>query len=393
MLRMQAMISIGSILDRDGGIGGGFAFLRVFLATLVVFYHSFVVVGGDPLSQQELWFIGYSVLAVFFSLSGFLITGSALRLSLPNFLLNRSARIVPALAMDIVLSALILGPIVTTVSTADYFSDISFYKYFFNILGFPHYVLPGVFTTHPWPQVNISLWTIPWEISCYIIMASLIYLRMLNRTFVIMSMAAAITMVGVIIVGLDHGFPVHYQVHRVIHYFLGGTGSRLVICFLLGILFFQYRHSIPYSWTLFAICVLWCLGLAAFVRPYSIMSLAPIMNVFAAIPMVYITIFLGMTRIPELPILRHGDYSYGIYLYAFPIQQVVYALHPGKFPIANFCLSMPFVLAFAMISWHLVEKPILAYRKKFSFSPVKHPPKASSSAHGTVSVSDAGARS
>jgi peptidoglycan/LPS O-acetylase OafA/YrhL len=362
------MTSIGDKLEESRGIGPGFDFLRLFLATLVVFSHAFVVTGSSPESNQAMWFVTYFVLAMFFSLSGFLITGSALRLKLSDFLTNRFLRIVPALGMDIVLSALVLGPLVTSYATGDYFSNASFFKYFFNIVGFPHYVLPGVFTSHPWPQVNISLWTVPWEISCYVIMSLLIYFTLLTRIFLIASIVAAITLTGCVIVGLDHGFPVYYAVNPVVHYFLGQTGSRLIICFLLGILFFQRKSAIPYSKKLFVACIIWCLALAVFVKAGSVMASCPIMNVFAAVPVAYIMVFVGVSKIPRIPVLHRGDYSYGIYLYGFPIQQMVFSMIPGaKSPVENFVASMPFIIGFAMLSWHGIEKPILRLRRKFFF--------------------------
>ena len=103
--------SIGERLDDYRGLGPGFDFLRVFLAISVVFFHAFVVTGREPGGMRSLWFASYWVLAMFFGLSGFLITGSALRLKLRDFIINRSLRIVPALAVDVIFAALILGPI------------------------------------------------------------------------------------------------------------------------------------------------------------------------------------------------------------------------------------------------------------------------------------------
>jgi peptidoglycan/LPS O-acetylase OafA/YrhL len=362
------MTSIADKLNQSRGIGRGFDFLRVFLAAMVVFVHSYLVTGNNPDADQSLWFVNYFVLAMFFSLSGFLITGSALRLKLSEFLTNRFLRIVPALGMDIVLSALVLGPLLTSYALANYYTDSAFLKYFFNIVGFPQYMLPGVFSGHPWPQVNISLWTVPWEISCYVIMSLLIVFNLLNRTVLMFAIAAALTVTGVVIVALEHGFPFHCDVNRVVHYFLAHTGSRLIICFLLGVIAFQHRAQIPYSKTLFAACLVWCVGLATFVKAGGFMALCPIMNVFAALPLTYIMVFIGVSDMPRLPLMHRGDYSYGIYLYGFPIQQMVVSLLPGDSSgLRNFVVSVPFILAFAMLSWHGIEKPILKLRSKFSF--------------------------
>ena len=95
--------------------------------------------------------------------------------TLKDFLLNRSIRIVPALAIDIFVSALLLGPLLTTKPLPEYFSGKEFSHYFLNIIGFIHYELPGVFDSNPFAhQVNGSLWTVPYEIGCYALMSGLI---------------------------------------------------------------------------------------------------------------------------------------------------------------------------------------------------------------------------
>jgi peptidoglycan/LPS O-acetylase OafA/YrhL len=93
----------------------------------------------------------------------------------------------------------------------------------------------------------------------------------------------------------------------------------------------------------------------------------PVVNLLVAAPLVYITVFLGISNIPIPKFFRHGDYSYEIYLYGYPVQQAVFALFPVKSIPIQIILSLLVILMFAMLSWHAVEKPILRIRKKFSF--------------------------
>ncbi len=91
------MKSFGEVLAGYQGLAPGFNFLRLALALTIVFYHVVIAdgywdAGTGPLS---LWFFEYSLVPMFFALSGFLITASAQRLDLANFLLNRALRIVP----------------------------------------------------------------------------------------------------------------------------------------------------------------------------------------------------------------------------------------------------------------------------------------------------------
>jgi peptidoglycan/LPS O-acetylase OafA/YrhL len=127
------------------------------------------------------------ILPMFFALSGFLVAGSLERCrTLVGFLSMRALRILPALAMEIVLSALVLGPLVTDLPTAAYFGDPEFARYFLNIIGDIHYHLPGVFVTNPLASVNQQLWTIPFELECYVALAVLasLGLHRQRQTFV-----------------------------------------------------------------------------------------------------------------------------------------------------------------------------------------------------------------
>jgi peptidoglycan/LPS O-acetylase OafA/YrhL len=84
------------------------------------------------------------------------------------FLGLRAIRIFPALFVEVILSALILGPLVTTLPPQLYFSDPLFFNYLLNAIGDVHFLLPGVFADNPWPRVvNGQLWTIPYELYCY----------------------------------------------------------------------------------------------------------------------------------------------------------------------------------------------------------------------------------
>lgn len=154
--------TIGSELDRHRGIAPGFDLLRICLAIGVVAWHTDAVVTGA--TSEMYWFVwlpGYAILAAFFGLSGFLIAASGLRLTLKNFLINRGLRIIPALAVEVILCMLLLGPLFTQLSIKDYLSNPRTWFYTTNIVGLIHFQLPGVFYNHPTNIVNNSLWTVP----------------------------------------------------------------------------------------------------------------------------------------------------------------------------------------------------------------------------------------
>jgi peptidoglycan/LPS O-acetylase OafA/YrhL len=139
----------------------------------------------------------------------------------------------------------------------------------------------------------------------------------------------------------------------------------LLPCFILGAAFYNLRHQIPLDLRIFAVCIFAVaaygfLGPAFWKATPSVLITAP--------PLIYIVCFVGMMRIPRLPFFGGGDYSYGIYLYGFVIQQAIIATVP-QIQLWWLHLSLSAVIAtlFAAFSWHVIEKPILKLRKKFSF--------------------------
>jgi peptidoglycan/LPS O-acetylase OafA/YrhL len=361
------METIGSRLDRHKGIAPGFDFLRIALACSVVAWHVQAIVTGS-LAQNEMpfvWMFGYFILASFFSLSGFLIAGSGLRLSLSNFLVNRGLRIVPALAVEIVLCAFILGPIFTTLTVQEYFSDSGTWRYFTNIIGWVNYVLPGVFKDHPTDIVNNTLWTVPHEIGCYLIMSGLIMFGLLKRPWLLPIFAALIIALGLTLPYFGIG-PESEGAGKILYVLFVSKASRLYVSFILGIFAFLYRDKLPYSRMLFGICIAICFVVGAFPQPGGVDY--PLMSLLLGPPLVYITAFLGVTDIWLPRIFRQGDYSYGIYLYGWPMQQMLVSLLPaGTSLIVQFLLVIPLVTLFAAFSWHAIERPILMLRKRFSF--------------------------
>ncbi|WGS22327.1 hypothetical protein [Bradyrhizobium sp. ISRA463] len=93
----------------------------------------------------------------------------------------------------------------------------------------------------------------------------------------------------------------------------------------------------------------------------------PVLNALVCPALVYITAFLGVSKLPRLPLFSKGDYSYGIYLYGFPMQQVVKVWLPHAQLIVQFAVALLLITMFAAFSWHWIEKPILKLRSRFSF--------------------------
>ncbi len=359
------MRSFGEVLAGHQGLAPGFNFLRLALALTIVFYHVVIADGyWDAGTGPILWFFEYSLVPMFFALSGFLITASAQRLDLANFLLNRSLRIVPALAVDILICAFIIGPAVTTLPLGEYFADAGFFAYLMNIVGAIHTELPGVFTGNPTSQVNGALWTIPWEIICYTIMSVMMITGVVRRPA-----ATFLLLAGYVFTGLavEHFSPVDVQEDSTLHALFVSRGAQLVTAFLCGILAYQLRDRIPMSRMALYACIAIALTAMIVLDTRATHSVA---NRLILIPaLTYITIHAGLSRLPLPKILERGDYSYGVYLYHVPFIQLSIFLAPSVFVgtipgvIMLTAVTVVVVLCVAAVSWHVVEKPVLSLRR------------------------------
>ena len=365
------MLSMGQVLSKYRGLGPGFDFLRIALAVSIVGFHAFELSGNMWIMETPAWYLEYALVPMFFALSGFLVTGSAQRLSLGNFLINRGLRIIPALSVDVVICAFIIGPIVTTYALGSYFSDERFFKYLLNISGYIHYYLPGVFEHHFDSKVNGALWTVPYEVACYFLMSIFIITKWVQQPRYIIVATVIFMLVGLAVeyeyLAASHpGYAL-----RALNFFVRIRGAQLIAAFLMGIALYQLRDRIPYSWPLFFVCCGICI-VAMFTMQTA--DIDRVENRFIFVPpLVYITAFLGLTRIPLPKFFHSGDYSYGVYLYHDPFLQIIISLVPlsvalkGYGALILYAIGLPAVFLVAWASWHYVEKPILGLRKKFSF--------------------------
>ena len=260
---------------------------------------------------------------------------------LPRYVAKRALRILPALVVVVVLSALVIGPLVTTRSLSAYFDSSVVWKYIAtNIVLVTHLDLPGVFTHNRYPtSVNGSLWTLPIEAHAYILVALLGLLGLFRRRALAL---AALVLVSLAATRYPAG------VH--------GIGDPLLIrAFAWGSALYLCRELIPWH------AALAVLLLAAAVALSSTKA-GPLALQFA-IP--YLAVYLAH-RAPTAGrvITRHGDFSYGLYLWAFPLQQVAAHLWPAITPWEMVLLVLPAAAIAAVASWHVIESPALGLKQR-----------------------------
>jgi len=349
----MATKTIDAQFQLTGGRPSGFDYLRIILSVSVIAYHTIVVCYGRD-ADFSLWAANNPlrpllefIIPSFFALSGFLVAGSLFRNTLPGFLALRATRILPALSCEIFISALIIGPALTSVSLDAYFSDKSFYAYFLNILGDIHYHLPGVFMNNPYPdRVNQQLWTIPYEMQCYIALSLLAAFRIVQkrRLFVLVFFFATL---------FAYGYSAWWAGFDQTHW--GPSGRLCVLAFLSGVIIYTWREKIPHSLPLF---------LGSLIVAYALMGRMET-EYFAAFPVAYATVWLGLQNPRKIFLIAGADYSYGMYLYGYPIQQAMMQLFPFNHAwYANLALSLVGSAIFAYLSWNLVELKIMNQKKR-----------------------------
>jgi peptidoglycan/LPS O-acetylase OafA/YrhL len=339
--------------DYATGRDNTFNLLRFAAAFAVLYSHSYALVLGPENHEPFVNWLGYTLAGiavdVFFITSGFLVCESLLRLdNFKAFCKARALRIFPALVVMSVLLAGVLGPLLTTLPLGDYFSRTEVYKFLFKdatILTGVKFKLPGVFDGLPMDEVvNGSLWTLPFELRCYLVLALVWIAARIARhgplhTFVRLVLVTAGLMLIAFWIAHTVGYK-HWHTFRLFYFFFGGAAFWLMRSRI------ALNHGV-------ALAVAALLAFGIFV-PRLFFWIYPLTITYLVLYVAYVP--GGWIR----GFNRFGDYSYGIYIYAFPVQQTLVLLVAGITPAQLIIAATAATLPLAMLSWHLVEKPMLA---------------------------------
>ncbi len=327
-----------------------FLLLRLAAAVLVVFGHSYAaahIPGVRDFIAAKAWgpgvYTGSVAVEIFFVVSGFLVTGSYVnRHDLRFFVRARFLRIVPAYLVCVVGCAYVIGPMVTRLPLGEYLQHGDTIGYVLKNMTFTQldWYLPGVFESNPNPRVvNGSLWTLPAEVRMYALVALFGLLGLLQRRRLFN------VVIGATFVWAAWFPETAMSLWAVDAYF------RLAGLFALGAVFYVNREHIPVNGYLSAalIAFAWLLhGTSHFMAIYGL-------------ALGYGSLWFAYA--PRLDAFnRFGDYSYGVYLWGFPVEQLVAMALGRPTPMQVFAWAMPLTLLVAIGSWHLIEKPALALK-------------------------------
>lgn len=335
-----------------------FNILRLVAASAVIFSHAVDLTTGhhDFLAEKIGYSGGWIAVSAFFSISGMLIYKSIVRSrSVREYMTARSLRIFPGLWVMLILTTLFLGPAISTLSISEYFTSSQLPEYFFGnaILYVPRYFLPGVFESNPLTAVNGSLWTLRFEFTCYLItlLLFLIGAYRTETTFRIMCAIIVAGYLGYLGLGIVQG-----TLDQVLY-----DGSdiaklhRMFFAFFVGIIVGHYIDQIrPKAW--------WVVlsGAATWIS-FGTPLFATALIIFIALAVFW---FAFLQQGWLVPFRQMQDYSYGIYIYGFPVQQTTEHFLPGLSSLGNALLSLAVTLPFAAASWHFVEKPALGLKAR-----------------------------
>jgi peptidoglycan/LPS O-acetylase OafA/YrhL len=282
---------------------------------------------------------GTSAVNIFFIISGFLVTQSFIRKETREYFRARILRIFPGLITMIMLMVFVAGPLLTTLSPSEYFYNKETYRYLSMMYVFNNNKvegLPGVFEKNPFHDtVNGSLWTIRYELALYIALPAILLLFRKK-------LVASLLLTAVVIFLAMNSFSAP-----------GYIILSIVTCFLSGSIFYFFRKKIPLHWFI-AVCAaaLLIASVPLKIFSYTFPWLAG-----------YLVIYLAL--VPKSKLTRfgkYGDFSYGIYIWAFPIQQIIAQTYSPKGSYFNALASFAIVLPIAILSWHLIEKPALKFK-------------------------------
>lgn len=315
--------------------------------------------------------------SIFFTISGFLLV-KRFDYSLRYFW-KRGLRIIPGLFVVTFLTVFILGPLVTTLNLSEYFHRTETWGYLIHIAIFQN-TLPGVFIGNCFPnEINSPLWVLPHFFIIYIILFLYGRWGLLNKRYIILVLyiaAFGILIVQPIILSairtcisttdalntitIDyHIFPTFHEIiYTSIRIILSWSFWSHYLYFFGGALLALYDDVIKFDCSILAImCILEVLAYAfdPQLSKYSLHIFVP-----------YFAIAFALIQNDILKNLRiYGDFSYGMYIYAFPIQQTIaYFMGNGLTPLQMFIQSLLTAFVFAIISWNLVESPMLKLKNK-----------------------------
>ncbi len=349
------MNTLGDLASRRNN---NFNLIRMLAATAVLVSHSYPLAQGstavEPLSSWLDISLGELAVITFFCVSGFFISLSRDRAPTSlDFFSARFLRIYPGLTLILLLSVFVIGPLFTTLGTLEYFRSSAIYSYLSNNLTLfsMRFQLPGLFEDNPWPGINGSLWTLFYEVMLYVLVGGLGAFAFYGRSHRFAGFLLLYTIAYVAFKTVLVNSTLLNELQRTQFFF------KWSLPFVLGMSLYRYRQHIQHRFV-------WLLPLTA-LAAWSYQT--PCFFECFVVAWTYLIFYVGFaTNTLVDRYNRLGDYSYGVYIYAFPVQEILAHQFNGIGPIGMMLEAFPIVLIAAIFSWHFIEKPAMSRRYAFA---------------------------
>ena len=330
-----------------------FTILRLIAALSVLFGHAYILSNGvnqgeDFISNFLVKYYGESLpsiaVDIFFVISGYLIVASYTKHNnLYKYFKSRILRIYPALVVAVLFS-IIIGAFCTNLPALEFFTNPEV-KEFLLVNAFAlnsiKFNLPGVFINNPYPiSINGSLWALAIELKLYI----------------------GVSILGIVWLLKKNNFNIFFLI--LFASCLFGTQSslfidntrniQLVLLFFSGSFLYLNKEMLTPNFKTWIVITIICIGLT-----FLTWLLFPIKFIWLA----YTVILLAThKKLTNRKLIINNDISYGIYIYAFPIQQMLAYSFNGITFISMLFISLTLTIFMALLSWHLIEKPFLSFK-------------------------------
>lgn len=355
-----------------------FDVIRLLLAALVILCHSGralnrSAVSIDPLDgvtlgQEDL---GHVAVCGFFALSGCLVTASWLNSDgALSYFRKRVLRIYPGFIVAWLVCAFVVLPL-SGVAWSEYVAMVRPGLWALKLALLRGFGGVTAFPGNPQQALNTSLWSIPVEFGCYILVAVLGFAKVLRSRPAAVAVTALVGVVVAAVPLLDFVQPASQAVAS-LRRPLALLATHITLphfYFLLGMLAFLFRKELRLSGPL-AIAATLTLLVAA--------RVPPLLHVVTPFCWTYLLLYLAYLPRLRVPLVGPNlDLSYGLYLYGWPIQQLlVMWLEPSLSMWGLFALTLPLTAVAAYFSWTFVERPAQRLNHYFSRTPAPPAPPA-----------------
>jgi peptidoglycan/LPS O-acetylase OafA/YrhL len=358
--------SVGASIERRLGRMPGLPQCRAIAVLGLLACQSYEVSDSvGMLSARPFWVLPSFFMAALFALLGFSVTQSRARSvgrpALGVFISARLRRTLPAYVFIILVTAFVIGLATTSSSPQRYMSDPDLWFYLLNLVAVPQFSLPGVFEVNSLPSVvNAIVWVMP----VYLVLLLTAVIVDPARRVTLLLPWALVFLIFATSLGLqltDHQPTTLLDFST---YLLGGQAPGALLAGLLGILTFQYRNRVPRGRRL-ALGATLLLAVIAFGGNVGWLG-KPLFYCLSALPVAYVAIYLCLRPLPYQGLSdRLRPWLTGLFLYSFPIQQLIIAIGPREQDgLTNLLFSLPLALALAVLSSLLLEKRFLLPHQK-----------------------------